>query len=134
MYVVGMCTLLAHNSSADRVEESPGCSNAVAFSAGLGSKDVPQDAPPRVKAAMQAAMEYRKKKAAATAATANAAAAAAQLPPKAAVTGTDGVLRDVLVAQQAAMQAVAEAQDAERSVRVALQHMAVEGGKLPAGV
>lgn len=81
---------------------------------------------------MQAAMEYRKKKAAATAATANAAAAAAQLPPKAGFPA-DGALRDVLAAQQAAMQAVAVAQDAERSVRVALQHMAVEGGKL-AGV
>lgn len=81
---------------------------------------------------MQAAMEYRQKKAAATAAKANAAGAAAKLRPK--VPTADGALRDVLAAQQAAMQAVAEAEDAQRSVRVALQHMAAEGGKLPAGV
>ncbi len=112
------------------------------------TNSVPHDAPPRVKAAMAAAMEYRKKKATATAAAANAAAVAAQLSPGSPrnasqvaprlSSSNEGPLQEVLAAQQAAQQAVEEAQHAERSVREALQQMTGESRvgseKLPAAV
>lgn len=94
------------------------------------------NAPPRVKGAVLAALEYRKKKAAATAAKANAAAVAAQLKPAGPRPKIGGATitrsvqlqapLEVLAARQAAEQAVREVADAELGIREALQAMSVE--------